>query len=97
MKQKSIFGRTFWFLFLMVFANFNLKIFKEHAFFQVYSVGIGLNRIRFNRNRRRAQRELLEIAEIEGNVFTVDEFEELSDSLVDITRILCPPRVCPAV
>ena len=81
----------------MFFPNFNLKTYKAETFLQVYSVGIGLNRIRFDRNRRRAQRELLEIAEIEGNVFTVDEFDELSDSLVDITRIVCPPRVCPAV
>ena len=78
----------------MAFITSTLKPITQTIFLQVYSVGIGLNRIRFDRNRRRAKRELLEIAETEGNVFTIDEFEELSYSLEDMTRIVCPPRVC---
>ena len=79
----------------MVFLNLNPNTFHAENFLQVYSVGIGLNRIQFDHNRRRAERELLEIAEVEGNVFTFDEFENLSESLEDITRIVCPPRLCP--
>ena len=79
----------------MVFLNFNLKTFKAQTFLQVHSVGIGLDRIRFDRNRRRAEAELLKIAETQDNIFIIDKFEELIDSSKDIRQIVCPPRVCP--
>ena len=74
----------------------DLTTFHAENFLQVYSVGIGLNRIRFDRNRRRAERELEEIATIQDFVFTVDEFTGLMESLENITQIVCPSRVCPA-
>ena len=73
--------------------SYNLS---QREFLQVYSIGIGLNSIRFDRIKRRAERELVEIAETESNVYTVDEVEELSENLEDITRIAWPPRVYPA-
>ena len=79
----------------MVCPTFKLKAFYAKNCLQVYSVGIGLDRIRFDRNRRRAERELLEIAKTEDTVFAVDEFLELNERLEDMLRIVCPPRVCP--
>ena len=67
-------------------------------FFQVYSVGVGLNsnRIKNPENLDRAAEELQLIAKPSDNVFNVLEFDRLSGFLSQVVRIACP-RLCSAL
>ena len=56
---------------------------------QVYSVGVGLNRIAVEDNLIRALDELESIAQPESNFFLIDEFNQLSSFLRNVTQIAC--------
>jgi len=57
--------------------------------YQVYSVGVGLNRILFEENQIRALDELEFIAQSSNNFFEIEEFNLLSGILRNVTQIAC--------
>ena len=69
------------------------RVEKNFHLAQVYSVGVGLNRIQFETNKVRAMEELKTIAQTEENFFVAEEFDQLGQILHEVTQIACE-RLC---